>query len=117
MPCTAPCAKPSAPHFIRGAAVIPRHPRVNQRMNLSAKQRQCIASSSQTLPIPGMPRSNRGAEYQKNASMKQVSQTGATTTGRKIIFAVDGTEGAEEGLKWIVKHVARKGKSNSIMPL
>jgi len=113
MPCTAPCAKPSAPHLIRGAAVIPRHPRTNQRMNLSAKQRQCIASSSQTLPIPGMPH----AEYQKIASMKQVSQTGATTTGRKIVFAVDGTTGAEEGLKWIVKHVARKGKSISTMPL
>ncbi|KAL4551769.1 hypothetical protein Ndes2526B_g06035 [Nannochloris sp. 'desiccata'] len=105
MACTAPCAKPLAPHFFRGAAVVPRHPRINQRMNLSAKQRQCVASSSQTLPIPGMPH----AEYQKIASMKQVSQTEATTTGRKIVFAVDGTTGAEEGLKWIVKHVARKG--------
>jgi hypothetical protein len=106
VPCTAPaCAKPLAPRFIRGAAVMPRHPRISQRMNLSAKQRHSVASSSQTLPIPGMPH----AEYQKIASMRQASQTEATTTGRKIVFAVDGTTGAEEGLKWIVKHVARKG--------
>lgn len=85
---------------------MPRHPRINKRMHLSAKQRQCVASSSQTLPIPGMPH----AEYQKIASMRKAAQTEATTTGRKIVFAVDGTSGAEEGLKWIVKHIARKGK-------
>lgn len=33
----------------------------------------------------------------------------AATSGRKIVFAVDGTADAEEGLRWLVKHVARKG--------
>ena len=104
-------AKTFAPSFNRGVAVIPRHPRFHQRMNLSMKERQCVASSSQALPIPGMPH----AEAQKIASMRKAVQAEATTTGRKILFAVDGTAGAEEGLKWIAKHVARKGELNSIV--
>ena len=95
------CAKPLAPSFNRGVAVMPRHPRINQRMHLSTKQRQCVASSSQALPIPGMPH----AEAQKIASMREALKTEATTSGRKIVFAVDGTNGAEEGLKWVVKHI------------
>lgn len=30
--------------------------------------------------------------------------------GRKIVFGVDGTSQAEEGLRWLIKEVARKGK-------
>lgn len=33
-----------------------------------------------------------------------------STSGRKIVFAVDGTADAEEGLRWLVKEVARKGE-------
>lgn len=32
---------------------------------------------------------------------------------RKIVFAVDGTTDAEEGLRWVVKEIARKGEVNS----
>jgi hypothetical protein len=33
---------------------------------------------------------------------------------RKIVFAVDGTTDAEEGLRWVVKEIARKGEVNRL---
>jgi hypothetical protein len=32
-------------------------------------------------------------------------------TGRRIVFAVDGTTSCEEGLKWLSRQIARKGAS------
>lgn len=32
-------------------------------------------------------------------------------TGRRIVFAVDGTTSCEEGLKWLSRQIARKGET------
>jgi len=32
-------------------------------------------------------------------------------TGRRIVFAVDGTSSCEEGLKWLSRQIARKGEA------
>lgn len=66
---------------------------------------RCVAKASQAAPPSGMPPQNASQVLRE----KEVQPAEATTSGRKIVFAVDGTVDAEEGLRWLVKQVARKG--------
>lgn len=56
-----------------------------------------------------------GGRIDKLTSLPDTSQTIQTsysepsTSGRKIVFAVDGTLEAEEALRWVVQQLAHKG--------
>ena len=73
------------------------------------KKSKCVVTRAQSPP--GMP----PLTARQIASNQEKEASPPTTSGRKIVFAVDGTVYAEEGLRWVAKHVARKGTPHSLL--
>ena len=67
---------------------------------------RCVTVASQAAPPPGMPPLNPSQVLREN----EVQPAEATTSGRSMLFAVDGTVEADEGLRWVAKQIARKGE-------
>lgn len=76
---------------------------------ISRRQRLSSVRGASQVVTARLPASYAGIPaYAQAAPVAEVEAP--TTTGRRIVFAVDGTIEAEEGLRWVVKQLAKKGE-------
>lgn len=73
-------------------------PRPSKRLSQSVRQRPTSLRGGQQPTTTEAQGAGLKADENENG-----------VPARKIVFAVDGTTDAEEGLRWVVKEIARKG--------
>jgi hypothetical protein len=94
---TTPCNAPSSYRTCQSSKSILR---LSERLSPSVWQTPSLRrEQQQTTDALGM----NGPKSDENG-----------LPSRKIVFAVDGTTDAEEGLRWVVKEIARKGEVNCL---